>query len=129
MRCPSSALSLVIVSPCFFFSVPDMAPRTLWACQPIVAPIWVTVFAAGTGNPYFSTDTAATLRAMEIKADAILKATKVEGIYDRDPVRHPGAQMFGRLSYDRFLNERIGVMDSTAVTLATAKRSAASRSR
>ncbi len=77
----------------------------------------IVIFAAGTGNPFFSTDTAAALRAMEIQAQALFKATKVEGIYDRDPVRHPGAQMFGRLTYDRFLNERIGVMDSTAVTL------------
>ena len=77
----------------------------------------IVIFAAGTGNPFFSTDTAAALRAMEIQAQALFKATKVEGIYDRDPARHPGAQMFGRLTYDRFLNERIGVMDSTAVTL------------
>lgn len=77
----------------------------------------VVIFAAGTGNPFFSTDTAAALRAMEIQAQALFKATKVEGIYDRDPVRHEGAQMFTRLSYDRFLADKIGVMDSTAVTL------------
>lgn len=77
----------------------------------------VVIFAAGTGNPYFSTDTAAALRAMEIQAEALFKATKVEGIYDRDPNRHEDAQMFARLSYDRFLVDRIGVMDSTAVTL------------
>jgi uridylate kinase len=75
------------------------------------------IFAAGTGNPFFSTDTAAALRAMEIQAQALFKATKVEGIYDRDPQRHDDAQMFTRLSYDRFLVDRIGVMDSTAVTL------------
>jgi len=75
------------------------------------------VFAAGTGNPYFSTDTAAALRAMEIHADCLCKATKVEGIYDRDPVRHPTAEMYSRVTFDRFLAERIGVMDSTAVTL------------
>ncbi len=77
----------------------------------------VVIFAAGTGNPFFSTDTAAALRAMEIQAEALFKATKVEGIYDRDPQRHDDAQMFTRLSYDRFLVDRIGVMDSTAVTL------------
>ncbi len=77
----------------------------------------VVIFAAGTGNPFFSTDTAAALRAMEIQAQALFKATKVEGIYDRDPARHEGAQMFAHLSYDRFLADRIGVMDSTAVTL------------
>ena len=75
------------------------------------------IFAAGTGNPYFSTDTAAALRAMEIHADALFKATKVEGIYDRDPVKFPDATMYTKMTYDRFLNDRIGVMDSTAVTL------------
>jgi uridylate kinase len=75
------------------------------------------IFAAGTGNPYFSTDTAAALRAMEIHADALFKATKVEGIYDRDPVRFPESQMYTKLTYDRFLADRIAVMDSTAVTL------------
>lgn len=77
----------------------------------------VVIFAAGTGNPYFSTDTAAALRAMEIHADALFKATKVEGVFDRDPVRFPDAAMQPRMSFDRFLAERIGVMDSTAVTL------------
>jgi uridylate kinase len=77
----------------------------------------VVIFAAGTGNPYFSTDTAAALRAMEIHADCLCKATKVEGIYQRDPVHHPDAQMYPRMTFDRFLAERIGVMDSTAVTL------------
>jgi len=75
------------------------------------------IFAAGTGNPYFSTDTAAALRAMEIHADALFKATKVEGVYDKDPVRFPDAAMVPRMNFDRFLAERIGVMDSTAVTL------------
>ncbi|HEY2513532.1 MAG TPA: UMP kinase [Polyangiaceae bacterium] len=77
----------------------------------------MVIFAGGTGNPYFSTDTAAALRAMEIHADALFKATKVEGVYDRDPVRFPDAQMYPKMSFDRFLADRIGVMDSTAVTL------------
>ena len=77
----------------------------------------VVIFAAGTGNPYFSTDTAAALRAMEIHADALFKATKVDGIYDADPMKHPEAKMIADLSYDRFLADRIGVMDGTAVTL------------
>jgi uridylate kinase len=77
----------------------------------------VVIFAAGTGNPYFSTDTAAALRAMEIHADCLCKATKVEGIYNRDPARDPTAEMYTRIPFDRFLTERIGVMDSTAVTL------------
>jgi len=77
----------------------------------------MVVFAAGTGNPYFSTDTAAALRAMEIHADCLCKATKVAGIFERDPVKHPEAQMYSSMTFDRFLAERIGVMDSTAVTL------------
>ena len=78
---------------------------------------YVVVFAAGTGNPYFSTDTAASLRAMEIRADALFKATKVEGIYDRDPERHEGARMLEHVTYDRFLTDQLKVMDSTAIAL------------
>jgi uridylate kinase len=77
----------------------------------------VVIFAAGTGNPYFSTDTAAALRAMEIRADALFKGTKVEGIYDRDPERHEDAHLYRQLSYERFLRDRLGVMDQTAITL------------
>jgi uridylate kinase len=77
----------------------------------------VIICVAGTGNPYFSTDTAAALRAMEIGASLLLKATKVDGIYDKDPVKHPDARLFRRITYDRFISDRIGVMDSTAVTL------------
>jgi uridylate kinase len=77
----------------------------------------VVIFVAGTGNPYYTTDTAAALRAMEIHADALCKATKVEGIYDKDPVRHDDAKMVRRMSYDRFLMDRVGVMDATAVAL------------
>jgi uridylate kinase len=77
----------------------------------------VVIFAAGTGNPYFSTDTAAALRAMEIHANALFKATKVEGVYDKDPVGHPDARMYEKMTFDRFLSDKIGVMDSTAVTL------------
>ena len=75
------------------------------------------IFAAGTGNPYFSTDTAAALRAMEINASALCKATKVEGVFTKDPVKYQDARMLPRLSYDRFIQERMGVMDATAVTL------------
>jgi len=77
----------------------------------------VVIFGAGTGSPYFSTDTAAALRAMEVRADALFKATKVEGIYDRDPAVHADAKMFDQITYDQFLAQKIGVMDSTAVTL------------
>ncbi len=77
----------------------------------------VVIFAAGTGNPYFTTDTAAALRAMEIGADAILKATKVDGVYDRDPVVHPDARRFETLTYLEVLQRHLKVMDSTAVSL------------
>ena len=77
----------------------------------------IVIFVAGTGNPYFSTDTAAALRAMEVSAEALCKATKVEGIYDKDPVTHPDATMYHRIGYDRFVVDRVRVMDATAVTL------------
>ncbi|HSW39372.1 MAG TPA: UMP kinase [Acidobacteriota bacterium] len=77
----------------------------------------LVIFAAGTGNPFFSTDTAAALRAMEINAEVILKATKVDGIYDDDPVKNPSARLFKKLSYREVLEKRLRVMDSTAITL------------
>lgn len=77
----------------------------------------VVLFAGGTGNPYFSTDTAAALRALEIGADAILKATKVDGVFDRDPIEFPEARMFQRLSYLEVLNRELQVMDATAISL------------
>ena len=77
----------------------------------------VVIFAAGTGSPYFSTDTAASLRAMEIKADAILKATKVDGVYDADPVVVRDAKLFDRISYMEVLKLGLKVMDSTAISL------------
>jgi uridylate kinase len=77
----------------------------------------VVIFAAGTGNPYFTTDTAATLRAVEIKADIILKATKVDGVYDRDPVRYADAMMYDKISYTDVLTKNIKVMDATAISL------------
>jgi uridylate kinase len=77
----------------------------------------VVVFAAGTGNPYFSTDTAAALRAMEIKAEIILKGTKVDGIYDKDPVKNPDARRFESLTYMDVLKKGLAVMDGTAVAL------------
>ena len=77
----------------------------------------IVIFAAGTGSPYFSTDTAASLRAMEIKADAILKATKVDGVYDADPVVVKDAKLFDRISYMDVLKLGLKVMDSTAISL------------
>ncbi len=77
----------------------------------------VVIFAAGTGNPYFTTDTAASLRAAEIGAEVILKATKVDGIYDRDPMGNPDARKFDKLSYLEVLTRELKVMDSTAISL------------
>jgi uridylate kinase len=77
----------------------------------------VVVFAAGTGNPYFTTDTAAALRAMEMKADVILKGTKVDGIYTADPMTDPGATKYDRISYLQVLERGLKVMDATAISL------------
>lgn len=77
----------------------------------------IVIFAAGTGNPYFSTDTTAALRAAEIEAEIILMAKKVDGVYDSDPVKNPQAKKFDRLSYIDVLNKGLGVMDSTATSL------------
>jgi uridylate kinase len=77
----------------------------------------VVVLAAGTGNPYFTTDTAAALRAMEIKAEVILKGTKVDGVYSADPVTHPDATRFERISYLKFLEQGLQAMDATAISL------------
>jgi uridylate kinase len=77
----------------------------------------VVILAAGTGNPYFTTDTAAALRAMEIDADLVIKATKVDGVYAEDPLVNPNAQRFTHLTYIDALNMRVGVLDSTAISL------------
>jgi uridylate kinase len=77
----------------------------------------VVIFAAGTGNPYFTTDTAASLRAMEIHADVLLKATKVDGVYSEDPKKNPSATKFRTLSYIDVLKKNLKVMDSTAISL------------
>ncbi len=77
----------------------------------------VVIFGGGTGNPFFTTDTAGALRAMEINADVLIKATKVDAIYDTDPLQNPNARRYDRISYIDFLNSRLRVMDSTAVSL------------
>jgi len=77
----------------------------------------IVVFAAGTSNPYFSTDTAATLRALEIKADIIAKATRVEGVFDKDPLKHSDAVLYKRISYTEVLSRSLGVMDASAVAM------------
>ncbi|MDR1075143.1 MAG: UMP kinase [Xanthomonadaceae bacterium] len=77
----------------------------------------IAIFAAGTGNPFFTTDSAAALRAIEINANLLLKATKVDGVYDRDPKKHPDAQRFGELSYDEVISRGLQVMDTAAFAL------------
>ncbi len=78
----------------------------------------VVVMVAGTGNPYFTTDTAATLRAVEVHAEVILKATRVDGVYDADPEKHPEAQRYSRIGYTELLSNRLQALDATAVSLA-----------
>jgi uridylate kinase len=82
----------------------------------------VVIFAAGTGNPYFTTDTAATLRANEMSCQAIFKGTKVDGIYDKDPMKHADAVRYDRVSYDEVLQKNLKVMDASAIALARDNR-------
>jgi uridylate kinase len=77
----------------------------------------IVIFAAGTSNPYFSTDTAATLRALEIKAEVIAKATRVDGVYDKDPLKFPDAVKFAEISYLEVLSRALGVMDATSIAM------------
>jgi len=77
----------------------------------------IVIFAAGTSNPYFSTDTAATLRALEIRAQVIAKATKVDGVYDKDPMKHGDAVMYRRIGYTEVLTKSLGVMDATSIAM------------
>ena len=77
----------------------------------------IVIFAAGTGNPFFTTDSAASLRAVEINADLLIKATKVDGVYSADPVKDKNAKRYESLSYDKVIEEKLGVMDTTAVVL------------
>jgi uridylate kinase len=77
----------------------------------------VMILVAGTGNPYFTTDTAATLRAIELKCDMLLKATKFDGIYDKDPAKHNDVKLYSNLSYDDVIAKNITIMDTTALTL------------
>ena len=77
----------------------------------------VVIFAAGTGNPFFTTDTAASLRAIEVNADVLLKATKVSGVYSEDPARNPAAKRYTRLTFDQVLSQKLNVMDATAIVM------------
>jgi uridylate kinase len=85
--------------------------------MPLLHEGQVALFGGGTGNPFFTTDTAAALRAAEIGADVLLKGTQVDGVYDQDPRRHPDARRFDRLTYDEVLTRRLGIMDLTAISL------------
>jgi uridylate kinase len=77
----------------------------------------VVIFAAGTGNPFFTTDTAASLRGIEINADVVIKGTKVDGVYSSDPVKDPTAKLYSKLDYERVIAENLAVMDTTAIVL------------
>src|SRR5690606_18083268 len=77
----------------------------------------ICIFAAGTGNPFFTTDTAASLRAIEINAELLIKATKVDGVYSADPAKHSDARRYDRLTFDQVLNEKLAVMDATAMVM------------
>jgi len=77
----------------------------------------IAIFAAGTGNPFFTTDTAAALRAIEIEADLLVKATRVDGVYSADPITHPDAKHYAELSYDKVLTDKLNVMDATAIVM------------
>jgi len=98
--------------------VPGVVDRfNAGAARSLLAEGHVVVFAGGTGSPYFTTDTAAALRALEIRADSLVKATKVNGVYDRDPVKHADAVFFEELDYDQVLGLNLKVMDLTAISL------------
>jgi uridylate kinase len=91
--------------------------QTAIGMKEIAEQFIVVVFAAGTGNPYFTTDTAAALRALEINADVLLKATKVDGVYDKDPVIHPDALLFNKITYTDVLAKNLKVMDAAAISM------------
>ncbi|MBD3236071.1 MAG: UMP kinase, partial [Candidatus Eisenbacteria bacterium] len=100
------------------FAVPRLALRhTPRDARAALAAGEVVLLAGGTGNPYFTTDTAAAVRALELECTLLIKGTKVDGVYDADPVTQPGARRFAHLTYDELLRRRLGVMDLTAVTL------------
>jgi uridylate kinase len=102
---------------------PKIADTYTWrAAMEALQSKTVVIFVGGTGNPYFTTDSAAALRASEIQADALLKATKVDGIYSKDPLKYPDAVKYSSLSYSEMLNEKLEVMDATAVALCRSNR-------
>ncbi len=102
---------------------PQVAESYRWsqALQYLMEGV-ILIFVGGTGNPYFTTDTAAALRASEIQADILLKATKVDGIYNKDPLKYPDAVKYEKISYSQILTEKLQIMDATAVTLCRSNR-------
>lgn len=111
MGVPTHVMTAVPMAP---FGEPFIAHRAV----ALLGEGHVVFFGGGTGNPFFTTDSAAALRALEIAADVLMKATKVDGVYDADPVRHPSATLFPRLTYADVLRRQLRVMDLTAVSLA-----------
>ena len=111
MGCPTRVLSAIAMNEICEPYIRRRAERHLEKGR-------VVVMVAGTGNPYFTTDTAATLRAVEVGAEVILKATRVDGVYDADPEKHPAARRFSQISYTELLSNRLEALDATAVSLA-----------
>jgi uridylate kinase len=110
IHCPSKVLSAL--------ECPRVAETYTWnKALEYLSQAQVMIFVGGTGNPYFTTDTAAALRASEIHADILLKATKVDGVYDKDPLKHSDAKKYTSISYTQFLAEKLEVMDATSVAL------------
>ena len=108
--CPAKALSAI--------ECPRIVETYTWrSAMEYLSTGTVLIFVAGTGNPYFTTDTAAAMRASEIKADILLKATKVDGIYSKDPLKYPDATKYKTLSYSQMLAEKLEVMDATSIAL------------
>ncbi len=110
MGCPARVMSAV--------NLGSMVEPYNWRiAQSYIRKQKILIFVSGTGNPYFTTDTCAALRAAEMDADVVLKATKVDGVYDKDPKQHADAKIFKHLNYDQVLESRLNVMDATAVAL------------
>lgn len=100
------------------FAVPSVAEQyDRYRAQALLKQGHVVIFSAGTGNPFVTTDSAAALRGIEVGADIVLKATKVEGVYNDDPIKNPKAERYSQLSYDEVITKRLGVMDLTAILL------------
>ena len=108
------------------YSPKEMRPLTRAFARDVALPLlqcgYVLIFAGGTGNPFFTTDSAAALRALEISADVLIKGTQVDGVYDKDPRKHADARRFDHLTYDEVVTRQLGVMDLTAVTLCAESR-------